>query len=482
MKSKVSTNKRDLIIIGGGAGGLAAALTASEYRIKNITVLEARKAIGGNSQFAEGFFVLDKSRKTKDSIQEIKDELFEKTVDYTHHRSDPRLLRLLIDESENTINWLRSKGFTFEWRNISHNHDFPLYASDINAKTKTGAFIIKALNKECLDRGVTILCDTRAKKLITDDKGVVNGVLAESNGKSLKFSTKSVIIASGGFAGNKDLLKKYVPFYSDEIHLGGIPNQGDGLLMAAGAGADTDDIIACEAEAPAFTWTRKIPVNLTGHASSIWVNKNGERFTGEAFEPFLAANNLYRQPGKVSYCLMDKVIKTRIFREVAEEAKGSEASEYAVVENELDNLLKVHSAKGRIKIARTLDDIAEWIGVPGKKLKDTVKEYNAFCEKHHDDLFGKDPTHLIPLLHPPFYAICCYPNLLVTHGGIKINIKMEVLDKNQNPIVGLFAAGVDTGGIDTDTYNFGLPGHSFGFALSSGRIAGREAAKFVFEK
>ncbi len=481
MNKKVRTENResDLIVIGAGAGGLAAALSAAECGLGSITILEARKASGGNSFFAEGFFALDLGRKKPNEVQMIKDELFQKTVNYTHHRSDPGLLHLLIDESENTINWLRTKGFKFEWRNISHNREFPLYASDINAKANTGANIIKVLSKECQDRGVKILCNTRATKLLTDNQGTITGVFAESEDESLRFSAKSVVIASGGFAGNKELLRKYVPFYSDEIHLGGVPNNGDGLLMAAGAGADTDDIIACEAEAPAFIWTRKIPVNLTGNASSVWINRNGERFTAEAFEPFLAANNLYRQPGKVCYSLLDEENKIRILREVAEEAKGPEVSQYVVGETELDNLLKAYSSKGQIKIAQSLDDIAAWIGIPGKKLRNTINEYNSFCEKHHDDRFNKDPSHLIPLIHPPFYAICCYPNLLVTHGGIKINVRMEVLDKNQKPICGLYAAGVDTGGIDADTYNFGLPGHSFGFALNTGRIAGKEAVRYI---
>jgi fumarate reductase flavoprotein subunit len=472
----------DIVIVGGGGAGLVAALTAAEQGIKNIVVLEARNTPGGNSFFAEGLFALNDRLKKPADVQSLKDRLFQNTISYTHHRSVPRLVRLLIDESSKTLVWLQEKGFRFEWRNISHNSEIPLYASDIKAKTKTGEYIIKVIARECQDRGVKILCNTRAKKLLTNGSGNINGILAESDGKVVRFSTKGIILAAGGFAGNKTLLRKYVPLFSNDIHLGGVPNNGDGMLMAAEIGADTDDIIAIEMEGPAFIWSRKLPVTFTGHSSTVWINRNGERFTEEVFEPFLCANNLNRQPGKVSYTLLDEYIKNFIIKEESVNIEKPVTEQKPTQGTKLDKLLKAHAAKGRIKNAGSWDEIAKWIGVPTQTLESTIKEYNSFCKKGRDDFFNKDPAYLIPLRHPPFYAIRCYPNLLVTHGGIKINLKMEVIDKNGSPIRGLYAAGIDTGGIDADTYNFGLPGHSFSFALSSGRIAGKEAANYVSNK
>jgi fumarate reductase flavoprotein subunit len=145
-------------------------------------------------------------------------------------------------------------------------------------------------------------------------------------------------------------------------------------------------------------------------------------------------------------------------------------------------MLQSHAGKGRIKIADTWDEIAKWAGIPAKTLKATIKEYNSLCERGYDDQFNKDPAYLLPLHSPPYYAIQCNPTILVTHGGIKININMEVLDKDEKAIQGLFAAGIDTGGVDADTYNYNLPGHSFGFSLSTGRLAGQAAAKFAAKK
>jgi fumarate reductase flavoprotein subunit len=481
---KISDNnfQADIVVIGAGGAGLAAAVTAAEQGTKSVVVLEARNIPGGNSVFAEGLFAINSQLKKPADIQSLKDRLFQRTMSFTHHRSDPRLVRTLIDESQNTLCWLEEKGFRFKWENVSHTSEIPCGASDIRAKKKTGASIIKVMSKECQDVGVRILCQTRAKKLLTSGNGKIVGVLAKASGRELRISTECIILASGGFAGNKKLLRKYIPSFTEDIHLGGIPNQGDGILMAAEVGADTDDTIALEMQGPTFPWTRQLPVTFTGHPHTVWVNRNGERFTEEVFEPFLCANNLNRQPGKVSYTILNEDIKNKIIKEECDNAGEPITGKESARGIKLDSLLRTHAEKGRIKIAYSWDEIAKWIGVPPETLESTIKEYNSFCKKGHDDLFNKDPAHLIPIRRPPYYAIRCYPYLLVTHGGIKINFKMEVLDKDNNPISGLYAAGIDTGGVDVDTYTLGLPCHSFGFALSTGRIAGKEAAGYVVKK
>jgi len=137
------------------------------------------------------------------------------------------------------------------------------------------------------------------------------------------------------------------------------------------------------------------------------------------------------------------------------------------------------AGKGRIKIADTWDDIALWMGVAPKILKATVGRYNASCDRGVDDIFNKEGRYLNALKVPPFHAIRCYSSFLGTIGGIKINPAMEVLDKGDRPIPGLYAAGTDTGGWESDTYCLQLSGSAFGFALNSGRIAGENAAQYV---
>jgi fumarate reductase flavoprotein subunit len=144
--------------------------------------------------------------------------------------------------------------------------------------------------------------------------------------------------------------------------------------------------------------------------------------------------------------------------------------------------LRLYAGKGRVKISDSWNEIAQWIGSAPKVLKTTIDEYNSFCEQGHDAIFAKDRRYLLPLRIPPYLAIQGGLNLLSTHGGIKISHHMEVLDSQDNPIPGVYAAGNETGGMDSDTYDVNLSGHSFGFAINSGRIAGENAARFLLRK
>jgi fumarate reductase flavoprotein subunit len=132
--------------------------------------------------------------------------------------------------------------------------------------------------------------------------------------------------------------------------------------------------------------------------------------------------------------------------------------------------------------ADSVEELAEKMGVDPAVFKATVDEYNHFCEKGRDDLFAKNPRYLVPLKGPRYYATKCYTVCLGTKGGIKINEKMEVVDKKDNPIQGLYAGGLEAGGLYGDSYPiFPSSGLASGFALNSGRIAGRNAAGYIKE-
>jgi fumarate reductase flavoprotein subunit len=148
----------------------------------------------------------------------------------------------------------------------------------------------------------------------------------------------------------------------------------------------------------------------------------------------------------------------------------------------LEKELALEEKKGQVKIADSWDEIAEWIGASPDILQATIDEYNSFCNKEHDRIFTKDSIYLDPLRKPPFYAVRCGVNMLGTIGGIKINHHMQVLDSKFNPIPGVYAVGVDTGGWESDTYNAVLSGSTLGFAINSGRIAGENATRYALTK
>ena len=142
-------------------------------------------------------------------------------------------------------------------------------------------------------------------------------------------------------------------------------------------------------------------------------------------------------------------------------------------------ILPAKKVEPLVKIAGSWGEIAEWIGVDPGLIEKTVEDYNAACDRGYDPVFGKERRHLIPLLRPPYYAIRCGVDYLDAIGGIKIDEQMKVVDDQGNPIPGLYAAGIDTGGWEGDSYCIKLAGTTFAFAINSGRIAGENAAEFV---
>ena len=131
-------------------------------------------------------------------------------------------------------------------------------------------------------------------------------------------------------------------------------------------------------------------------------------------------------------------------------------------------------------IADSVGELAEKMGVNPEVLKGTVEEYNRFCEKGHDDLFAKNPKYLRPLKGPKFYAVKARTIFLGTLGGIKINQNIEVVDKKGKVIPGLYAGGFDAGGMWGDSYSIrNSSGASAGFAINSGRIAGKNILKYI---
>lgn len=413
--------------------------------------------------------------------------MFKLAMSYSHWKINPRLVRALVEKSADTIQWLESQGVKFSGIIRHYPNQAPSTFHVIRPPARTGSAVVKALRDSCERLGVQLLCQHEAKKLLTDGKGKITGVLATTKGREVRLNAKSIILATGGFAGNKKLLQKYVPSYDEEeIRNIGLPHQGDGLRMATEIGAAIEGMVTLEMFGPAPAgphWPLSI-YPIIGRPNTIWVNLNGERFADETVTFFFpeAANAISRQPRKTTYTIFDEAIKQRFIEEGLtphdEISLGNAASSWP---EGLDQDLQAQVDKGMVKISPSWSGIAEFIGVPRKVLQNTIDEYTLSCDHGHDEIFAKDREYLIPLRTPPYYAIKCGLGMVTTHGGPKINHRMEVLNLEDTPIRGLYAAGVETGGTDADTYNVLLSGHSFGFTINSGRIAGENAARYAMD-
>jgi len=491
--TKITKNlKANIVIIGGGGAGLAAAVAAAEKGATGIIVLEKR-GLGGNSARAFNVFAADSPVQKRLNIECSRDACYKLAMNFAHWRVNPRIIRALVDKSGDTIRWMEDKGMEFICSPAQHSDHLPTPHRLIGG----GAVLIKALIQDCNNMGVQLLTHAPVKKILTSANGEITGVLAETKKEKITITTKSVLIATGGFGGNKRLLKKYCPYYHDDMVCDGIGHTGDGLLMATKIGAATEGLGTLNSSAPCAPNTVFVTIGtppneiraglkgLGGEAYSIWVNKKGLRFTDECvtFYHYEVANVFAQQPDKVSYSIYDSKMMSRLIDEGQGLMMGEPGMKTNRPEISMPELIKglqqPVNNKIWVKVSDSWDEIARWIGADPRVLKATVDEYNTDCDQGHDPVFAKDRQYLLPLRTPPYFAVEGHITYVNTIGGIKINEHMQVLNKQDNPIPGLYAAGVDTGGWESETYCSRLSGHAFGFSINSGRIAGESLAQYV---
>jgi fumarate reductase flavoprotein subunit len=337
--------------------------------------------------------------------------------------------------------------------------------------------------------GVKIFTQSPVKKILVDRNGKVTGVIASVKGEETQINSRSVIITSGGFGGNKELLKKYVDGYNENMLYNAVPHQGDGLIMATDIGAATEGLGTLLLHSQGYH--APDTGNLTGATHSgfpLWVNKKGERFADETLgnrhHPE-CANIVCRQPEGCSYTILDESIKDKILAElqrleIERPSPKAPPGQPVIKRKTLGEGLLEEAEKGLdVKKADSLAEIARWMGAYPEVLQATVEEYNNLCDKGYDEVFNKPPKYLQALRNPPYYAIKTYASYLTTLGGIKINHHMAVINRQGDPIPGLYAGGDCAGGVQSETYCMQLPGSAFSFAINSGRIAGENAAKYA---
>ena len=195
----------DLVVVGGGGAGLAAAVAAAQQGV-SVTVLERRRSIGGNSAKALGIFAAESPVQRRLRIDTSTDLCFQLAMDYAHNKINPRLFRAFVNKSGDTIRWLEKQGLRF--------FDVPPFFPGQIIRTwhcpkGGGPAFINVISRSCQNLGVKIATQTRARSILTDNEGNPAGVVATRKREKLEIAAKGIIIASGGYAGNKKLLEKY---------------------------------------------------------------------------------------------------------------------------------------------------------------------------------------------------------------------------------------------------------------------------------
>ena len=505
--------KVDVLVIGSGAAGLAAG-AAAKGKLRDtgiVLILEKKSVTGGNAAWnirspirvpgtgtgMPGFGGQDANADP----QAVAEAQYEKIIDWNHWRMDAPLVRRLILASQTSTEWL--------WGLLSDEEKQKMIdeqSSGTRQGPQSGERYSIAMTRLCRNLGVEIMCDTKATKLLTDKSGAVVGVLAEGKDKDYNISAGGVVIATGGFIGNLELMNKYfLPSDKnlyDEIYIKGEKHTGDGILMAAEVGAALDATVSFETTFESIPWEVSDVDTLRSfvdrrNGELIWLNGKGRRFADESVTDALnARQGLFK---KAYYIVFDENIKRHIIDKKPSSGPGGMpgmagpggpsgsagppgmgmggAQSY----DDLDAQFQKQVDKGYAIKVNTLNELAEWIGCDRVVLKATIAEYNKYCEDGYDNLLLKPAEFLIPLTKGPYYAIKNKHAMHLTHGPLRVTPEMEVVDTNHDPIPGLYAAGSDIGGVENDTYA-NVPAHSSTWALAGGRIAGENAADYTKTK
>lgn len=477
---KMST---DVVVVAAGAAGLAAAISAAENGAR-VIVLEKAIKTGGCANMAMGLLGVETKRQRERLVGLTTEEAFSKFMDYTHWRSDARLVKAYLNKSANTIEWLEMMGVNF----VEPSKYFPGSEATWHIiKPKTGkpglcaaATMIETMTERAKKLGVEIYLQTPVQKIIMEN-GKIMGVIATDNtGQLIETRAGAVIIATGGFGDNPEFIKEHTGYeWGKDLFSYRIPGlSGDGIKMAWEVGAGKDKM-GMELVYFAPNTGGYAPIELAFRQPNLVVNLQGERFMNEEImeNPVFSINAIARQRNRVAFSIIDENI-INYYDENGLDVINVVTANIKMEQFHQELEKAVETGNENLAVADTIEELARKTGIDATGFKNTINEYNHAC-KTRDMLFYKNHRYLKEIDSPRFYALRFAPSAYGSLGGIKINYKTEVVTQNQAVIPGLYAAGTDANSIYDNDYVFILPGNSLGFAVNSGRIAGENAARYI---
>lgn len=485
----------DVVVIGGGASGKMAAYTAAKEGGLKVALLEKMDKTGGTSIHTEDLTAFNsieqQERKTPPKFTgtlfdhyPTYAEGYERYMDFSHQRANPDVVRVQLYETAETVQLYRDLG-----ANCVNVFVFAFFQkNELNTAHRyegLGERMQELLLRATVNAGVDIFTSTPAQKLLYNG-GAVEGVEAlDSEGNRMLIGAKAVIIASGGFGNDPEMVKKYSWVHRNaDFTYQCVPTQntGDGLEMAAAVGADVTTSPGCLMNIPC-SWGKMLTAHTTGAGIQpvIWVNNRGERFCNEevGFSFTNAGTSIVKQPKGKSYAILDSE-QIKYYMEEGSEVSLGEFIAWKLKLTHLQTELDQDIIAGTAWKGDTIEELAHAIDdVDAEKLIKTLHDYQGFCENGSDPEFFKQAKYLRKLSKPPFYAIRMAASVLTSVGGIRVNGNMQVTDENYEPIPGLYAVGNDASGLYGDAYNLDCPGTASGFAHASGRRAARHAIQTI---
>ena len=494
-----STVDADVVVVGAGGAGMTAAITAAAEG-KSVVILESQSMVGGNSvratggmnagktvyqdenEFGESAGV-EKTLKTaaekyadNETITALAKTVSEQWAAYQANPTgyfdsvelmeldtmiggkginDPELVETLCANSADAIDWLDEHGITLHNVSSFGGASVKRIHRPVNAEGKTvsvGSYMIPLLQENCEKAGVKMMLDTTATEILTDANGAAVGVKATgASGETVTVNAKAVVLATGGFGANLDMVVKYKPELKGFMTTNAPGIQGQGIEMAQAIGAATVDMDQIQIHPTVEANTAALITEGLRGDGAILINEEGQRFIDEVGTRDVVSAAEIAQTGSYSWLVVDQAM--------------ADAS----------SVIQGYIKKGYTVTGSTYEELGKAMGVDAAAFAETMEKWNGCVEAKNDPDFGRT-SFANPLNAAPYYAVKVTAGVHHTMGGLKINANTEVLNEKDEVIPGLFAAGEVTGGVHGANR---LGGNAVADFTVFGRIAGAAASDYA---
>lgn len=494
-----STVDADVVVVGAGGAGMTAAITAAAEG-KSVVILESQSMVGGNSvratggmnagktvyqdenEFGESAGV-EKTLKTaaekyadNETITALAKTVSEQWAAYQANPTgyfdsvelmeldtmiggkginDPELVETLCANSADAIDWLDEHGITLHNVSSFGGASVKRIHRPVNAEGKTvsvGSYMIPLLQENCEKAGVKMMLDTTATEILTDANGAAVGVKATgASGETVTVNAKAVVLATGGFGANLDMVVKYKPELKGFMTTNAPGIQGQGIEMAQAIGAATVDMDQIQIHPTVEANTAALITEGLRGDGAVLINEEGQRFIDEVGTRDVVSAAEIAQTGSYSWLVVDQAM--------------ADAS----------SVIQGYIKKGYTVTGSTYEELGKAMGVDAAAFAETMEKWNGYVEAKNDPDFGRT-SFANPLNTAPYYAVKVTAGVHHTMGGLKINANTEVLNEKGEVIPGLFAAGEVTGGVHGANR---LGGNAVADFTVFGRIAGAAASDYA---
>ena len=494
-----STVEADVVVVGAGGAGMTAAITAAGEG-KSVVILESQSMVGGNSvratggmnagktvyqdenEFGESAGV-EKTLKTaaekyadNETITALAKTVSEQWAAYQANPTgyfdsvelmeldtmiggkginDPELVETLCANSADAIDWLDEHGITLHNVSSFGGASVKRIHRPVNAEGKTvsvGSYMIPLLEENCEKAGVKMMLDTTATEILTDANGAAVGVKATgASGETVTVNAKAVVLASGGFGANLDMVVKYKPELKGFMTTNAPGIQGQGIEMAQAIGAATVDMDQIQIHPTVEANTAALITEGLRGDGAVLINAEGKRFIDEVGTRDVVSAAEIAQTGSYSWLVVNQAMV------------------------DASSVIQGYIKKGYTVTGETYEELGKAMGVDEAAFAETMEKWNGYVEAKNDPDFGRT-SFANPLNTAPYYAVKVTAGVHHTMGGLKINANTEVLNEKGEVIPGLFAAGEVTGGVHGANR---LGGNAVADFTVFGRIAGAAASDYA---